>query len=131
MALGMATGLRNARLDAISTFAGSGAIIRVYDGTRPATGGTATTKLAELSISGALAAAASGGALTMNAITQDSSADNTGTATWARILKSDGTTFVADCSVGTSGADINFATVSFVAGAAIQITSFVLTEGNA
>lgn len=133
MALGMATGLRNARLDAISTYAGSDAIIRIYDGARPATGGAPTTKLAELTVSGALAAAAAGGTLTVNAITSDPSADATGTATWARILKSDGTTFVTDCSVGdgTPSEDINFATTSFVAGAAIQITSFVLTEGNA
>lgn len=131
MALGMATALRNARLDAIATFAGSGALLRIYDGTRPATGGTATTKLAELTLGSPLAPAASGGVLTLNAITQDSSADATGTATWGRIVKADGTTHVMDVSVGTSGADINFATVSFVAGAAVQVTSATITEGNA
>ena len=131
MALGMAAALRNARLDAISTFAGSGALLRIYDGSRPATGGTATTLLAELTLGSPLAPAASGGVLTLNAITQDSSANATGTATWGRIVKSDGTTFVTDCSVGTSGSDINFATVSFVSGAAVQVTSATITEGNA
>ena len=131
MALGMAVGLRNARLDAITTFAGGSALLRIYDGTRPATGGAATTLLAELTCNATFAPAASGGTLTLNAITQDSSANATGTATWARIVKSDGTTHVVDCSVGTSGADINLNTTSIVAGAAVAVTSAVLTEGNA
>lgn len=131
MAVGMAVNLRNARLDEITAFAGANALLRIYDGSRPATGGAATTLLAELTCSSALAAAASAGALTFNAITQDSSANATGTATWARIVKSDGTTHVLDCSVGTSGADINLNTTSIVAGAAVSVTSAVITEGNA
>lgn len=131
MAVGMASGLRNARLDAITTFAGGSCLVRIYDGSRPATGGTATTLLAELTCNATFAPAASGGTLTLNAITQDSSANATGTATWARIVKSDGTTFVLDCSVGTSGADINLNTTSIVSGAAVSITSAVFTEGNA
>jgi hypothetical protein len=38
---------------------------------------------------------------------------------------------VLDCSVGTSGADINLNTTSIVTGAAVSVTSAVLTEGNA
>ncbi len=131
MTLGMAVPLRNARLDAITAFAGANAKLRIYDGSRPATGGTATTLLAELTCNATFAPAASGGALTLNAITGDTTADATGTATWARIVKSDGTTHVADCSVGTSGADINLNTTSIVAGAAVTVTSAVITEGNA
>jgi hypothetical protein len=127
----MASGLRNARLDAITTFAGGSCLLRIYDGSRPATGGTATTLLAELTCNATFAPSASGGTLTLNAITQDSSANATGTATWARIVKSDGTTHVLDCSVGTSGADINLNTTSIVSGAAVSITSAVFTEGNA
>lgn len=130
MTVGMVTNLRNARLDAITTFASTGAKIRIYSGSRPATGGTATTQLAELTITGALGAAAAAGVLTLNTITGDTSADATGTASWARILKSDGTTIVMDCSVGTSGADINLNTTSIVAGAAVNITSAAITEGN-
>jgi hypothetical protein len=55
--------------------------VRIYSGTRPATGGTATTQLAELPCNATFAPAASGGVLTMNAITSDASADATGTAT--------------------------------------------------
>jgi hypothetical protein len=131
MTVGFPASLRNARLDEITTAAGASALLRIYDGTRPATGGTATTLLAELTCNATFAPAASGGTLTLNAITQDSSANATGTATWARIVKSDGTTFVLDCSVGTSGADINLTTVSIVAAAAVSVTSAVFTEGNA
>jgi hypothetical protein len=130
MAIGMATALRNARLDAITTFAGGSALLRIYSGTQPATGGTATTLLAELTCNATFAPAASGGVLTLNAITQDTSANATGTATWARIVKSDGTTHVLDCTVGTSGADIILNSVAISSGAAVSVTSAVLTEAN-
>lgn len=131
MAMGMAAGLRNARLDAITTFAGASAKLRIYNGSRPATGGTATTLLAELTCNTTFAPGASGGVLTLNSITADATADATGTATWARLVKSDGTTHVADFDVGTSGSDINLNTTSIVSGAQVSVTSFTITEANA
>lgn len=128
-ALGYSTALRNAQMDAITTAIGSNGLLRIYDGSRPATGGTATTLLAQLALSATAAAAASGGVLTFNAISNDSSADATGTATWSRIATSGGTA-VIDGSVGTSGADINFNTTSFVSGAVIAVTSLTITHGN-
>jgi len=130
MTVGMVTTLRNARLDAITTFVGASGKLRIYSGTRPATGGAITTLLAELTLNATFAPAASGGVLTLNSITGDASADATGTATWARIFKSDGTTICLDCSVGTSGADINLSTTSLVTGAAVNVTSATITEGN-
>lgn len=130
MALALSATLRNNRADAITTFAGGSALLRIYSGSRPATAGTATTLLAELTCNATFAAAASGGVLTLNAITQDSSANATGTATWFRIVKSDGTTFVLDGDVGTSGSDLNLNTTSIVSGGPVAVTSFVLTEGN-
>lgn len=130
MAVGMVTGLRNARLDAITTFVGASGKLRIYAGSRPATGGTATTLLAELTLGSTFAPAASGGVLTLNAITGDTSADATGTATWARVFKSDGTTICFDMSVGTSGADLNLTTTSIVSGAAVNVTSATITEAN-
>lgn len=130
MSVGLATTLRNARADAITTAAGASAKLRIYNGSRPATGGTVTTLLAELTCNATFAPAASGGVLTLNAITGDTSADATGTATWARIVTSGGT-FVLDCSVGTAAADIILATTSLVAAAAVTVTSAVFTEGNA
>jgi hypothetical protein len=131
MAIAYSTAIRNARMDAITTAAGASALLRIYDGTRPATGGTATTLLAELTCNATFAPAASGGVLTLNSITQDSSANATGTATWFRIVKSDGTTHVLDGSVGTSGSDLNLTTTSIVATQPVSVSSFVLTEGNA
>lgn len=122
--------VRNAMLDALTTFTGTTAKLRIYSGTRPATGGTATTLLAELTCNATFAPAASGGVLTLNAITSDSAADSTGTATWFRIVKTDGTTHVMDGNVGTSGSDLNMSSVSFVAGAVIAVSSFVVTGGN-
>ncbi len=122
--------LRTAMMDAITTRAGNAALLRIYDGSRPATGGTATTLLAELTCGTPFAAGASSGVLTLGAITQDSSANATGTATWFRIVKADGTTHVLDGNVGTSGSDLNLTTASIVATQPVSVTSFVLTEGN-
>lgn len=130
MTLGYSTTLRNAQLDQITTAVGASGKLRIYDGTRPATGGTATTLLAELPCSATFAPAASGGVLTVNAITTDASADATGTATWFRVVTS-ANAFVMDGSVGTSGADLNLNSVSLTAGGSVAVTSFTITAGNA
>lgn len=129
MALGYVTNLRNAKQNAITTAVGGSALLRIYSGTRPATGGTATTLLAELTCNATFAPAASGGVLTLNAITQDSSADATGTASWFRILTSAAVAQI-DGNVGTSGSDLNLTTTSIVATQPVSITSFTITEGN-
>jgi hypothetical protein len=69
--------------------------------------------------------------LTYNAIAADASANATGTATWFRIVQSDGSTHVMDGSVDTSGADLNLNTTSIVAGANVSISSATITAGNA
>jgi len=117
-------------LDAITASAGTLAKLRIYNGTRPATGGTATTLLAELICNATFAPASSAGVLTLNAISQCASAAATGTASWFRIVKTDGTTFVLDGDVGVSGSDLNLVTTSIVATQVVSVTSFVLTEGN-
>ncbi len=122
--------LRDAMLDAITTRAGNAALLRIYDGSRPATGGTATTLLAELTCGSPFAGAAVNGVLTANAITQDSAANATGTATWFRIVQSDGSTHVMDGNVGTSGSDLNLTTNSIVQNQPVSVTSFVINEGN-
>lgn len=128
MALAFSTTLRDARLTAIVTAIGTSGKVRIYSGTRPATGGTATTQLAELPLS-ATAGTVTGQVLTMSAITTDSSADATGTASWFRILTS-ANVAVIDGNVGTSGSDLNLNTVSIVSGGPVAISSFTITEGN-
>jgi hypothetical protein len=129
MALAYSAAVRNAMLDAITTAAGGSALLSIYDGTRPATGGAATTLLAQLTCNATFAPSASGGVLTLNAITQDSSANATGTATWFRITTS-GATHVLDGNVGTSGSDLNLSSTAIVSTQPVSVTSFVITEGN-
>jgi hypothetical protein len=128
------TALRNSRLDAITTRAGASALLKLYTGTQATDANTALgaqTLLGTLTCNGTFAPSASGGTLTLNSISDDTSADATGTATWFRLLKSDATTVVCDGSVGTSGADLNLNTTSIQSGATISVTSAVFTEGNA
>ena len=129
MALAFASTLRNNRLDQITSAVGASGLLRIYDGTRPATGGAATTLLAELTCNATFAPGAAAGVLTLNAITQDSSANATGTATWFRITTSGGTA-VVDGNVGTSGSDLNLTTTSIVSTQPGSVSSFTITEGN-
>lgn len=127
--------IRNARLnvirDAIDA-GGSAGVLEIYSGSRPATGGTATTLLGTLTFSTPSAPDASGGELTFNSITEDSSANASGTASWARITDGNGT-FVMDMNVGESGsgAQIILNTVTIVEGGPIRVTSGSIVEGNA
>jgi hypothetical protein len=133
MSLTLSTAARNARVDALVDLVdgGSGAgKVRIYDGSRPAGPGTAVsgqTLLAELTFTDPAFGAGSSGVATASSITSDSSADATGTASWARILDSNNVA-VWDCSVGTSGSDINLSSVSIVAGGTVSITSWTVTD---
>lgn len=133
MALQYSTSLRNSRADATATAIGSAGVLRLYTSPRPANVGTAITTqtlLAELTCGSPFAPAASGGVLTANSITQDSSANNTGTAAWFRLFTSGGTA-VVDGDVGVTGSDLNLNTTSIVSGGPVQVTSAVFTEGGA
>jgi hypothetical protein len=131
MALGLATALRTTRAtDIVNAIdAGTAGLLRIYDGVRPATGGSVTNLLAELTLSDPCGTVTNG-VLTFSAITQDASANATGTATWFRIVTS-AAAFVLDGGVGTSGADLNLTTTSVTTGQPVQVTSLVFTEGNA
>lgn len=129
--VGLPVALRNSRLDAITTFAGTSCHLKIYSGTQPATGGAEGTVLANFTLSAsAFAPAASGGVLTVN-LPADVNASATGTASWARIYKSDGTTIVMDLNVGTSAASVILNSTSITSGVACSITSIQITEGNA
>lgn len=129
MALGFSTTLRNARADAITTNVGSAAKFQIYDGTRPATGAAITSqvKLAEFTLGTPFASAASSGVLTLN-LPANTTGLAAGTATWGRIVKSDGTTFVMDL---TAGSDFTLNTTTVSVGLTMQVTAASITEGNA
>lgn len=133
MAIGLNATLRNNMLDEITARAGGSALLRIYDGSQPATGGAATTLLAELTCNATFAPGASGGTLTLNAITADSSANASGTATWFRIVASDGTTHVLDGTVTATsgGGDMELSSTSIAAGDSVSITSATFDIGNA
>ena len=137
MALGFTAVLQRNRLDEITAVidAGAGAgRLRIYDGSRPADADTAVsgqTILAELTFSVTSFPPASGtpGTLTANAITDDSSANATGTASWFRVVD-DATGVAMDGDVGTSGSDLNLNSVAISIGIAVSVSSMVLTAGN-
>lgn len=134
MALKLSTTARNGLGDALITALGNGCLIKLYTGTRPTNPGTAlsgNTLLGTLTCASPPAPAASSGAVTFSAITQDSAADATGTATFFRIFKSDATTAVIDGDVSTSGSDLNLNTTSIVIGGPISVSSCVLTMPGA
>ena len=66
-------------------------------------------------------------AKTANAITADSAADATGTATWFRLVIP-GDTAIIDGSVGTSGTDLVLNVTSIVAGVEVAVISFVVSQ---
>lgn len=132
MTLSIVTATRNNMLDEITGDIGASGLLRIYDGTPPTSANDAlsgNTLLATLPLSATAAPAASGGVLTYSSITDDSSADATGTASFFRVLTS-GAAAVAQGSVGTSGEDINLNTVSIVAGGNVAVSSLVWTAGN-
>src|SRR4051794_39788313 len=103
-ALRLSNAAVSAEADALARLLDNG-YLRIYSGTQPATADTAlsgNTLLAELRANATSAPAAVAGVLTFNAVTSDTANDATGTATFYRAFKSDGTTGVMDGSVGTS-----------------------------
>ena len=132
MTTGYSTTLRNSQLDAITTAVGNAGKLAIYDGTRPATGGAATTKLAELTLGTPFAAAASGASLSPT-LPSNTNGLAASTATWFRITTSGGT-FVIDGSVTATGGggDLQLNTTAIVTGTNnVAITAFTISRGNA
>lgn len=116
---------RNLALNAALDVLNSGSIL-ILDGTQATDADTAIgaqVTLAQLTFGATAWAAASAASKAANSITQDSSADATGTATWYR-MRTSGATAVWDGSCGTSSANLVFNSVAIQSGAAVQITSF-------
>lgn len=132
MAISYAGTLKNTRLDAVDTAIGASGFLRIYDGTPPANADTAlsgNTLLAELALSATAFAAASGGTMSANAISDDTAANATGTASFFRLVTSGGTAIVQG-SVGAGSGDLDLNTVSITINANVSVTSMVITAGN-
>ncbi len=116
---------KNTMADALATSLNSG-YLRIYNGTKPATADTAlsgNTLLAELRFNATAAPSAVAGLLTFNAITQDSSNDASGTATFFRAFRSNGTTVEFQGVAGTSGAALIMSSTTITAGGTTAVSS--------
>lgn len=107
--------------------------IRIYSGTAPADANAAlsgNTVLAELPCAAtpfsSFTTVGANERATFGAITPDNSADNTGAATFWRLLDNAGTTTKMQGSVGTTGADLNLNTTAITAGSTVSINSGVI-----
>lgn len=120
MAITHTTATRNALANAINTAANAGAgaaqlVIMT----------SADAEVATLVMSDPAYGAASSGSITANAIADDTSATG-GTAALFKVTDSAGTE-VYRGSVGTSGADLNFSSLTFGAGDTVSVSSLVYT----
>lgn len=130
MAVSYAVGVRNDRLDVITTRAGADAKLRIYSGARPAVGsGPSGVLLAELTCGSPFAPPATGGVLTANPITSDFALVS-GEASWFRLVTSGGAT-VLDGDVGTANADLILNNTAFIEGGAVAVNSLQITGANA
>lgn len=134
--MSFSTGLRNDRSNAILTRLEDGAgnaNIQFYTGTKPSTGGAITDQvLLGTCQMPSPAGSVSGPTFTAGAISDDISADATGTCTWCRVTSCQ-SAFVMDLDVtDTNGAGpCKLTSTSIIQGGKITIASFTITEGNA
>jgi hypothetical protein len=133
MALQLAVSTRNARLDAIETDAGTSAVLKIRTGAQPADCAAADsgTVLATLNLPSDWMAAASSGSKAKSGTWQDASADASGTAAHFRLYKSDGTTCIAQGSVGQGSGDLSLDNTVLAAGQSVTVNTFTITDGNA
>ena len=133
MSIGLVQAVRNSRLDVILDALDAGSsngYIEFYAGTQPVTGGTATTLLGTVTLADP-AGTIGTGVLTFDTITDDVSADATGTVTWCRFFDSDANIVLdGDCGNVASSALVKFDNPDLIAGGTIHIASGTLTEAN-
>lgn len=124
MAVTYTNAVKIARMNAVTTAAGTTAVLEI--------GTTAMgTVLATIALNNPIAAAATGaGVLTLSGFPKsDTSADATGTAAAARIrTATGGTDIITGLTVGLSGSDINLDSLSITAGQTVTINSAVFTH---
>jgi len=127
MPLRLATGARNAAVDAITGLVGSTGTLKIYSGAQPATPADAATGtlLATVSL-GAWAAGSSGTATGADPASVNAVA--TGTAGWFRAASSGGTVvFDGDVTATGAGGVMQLSSTSLVSGGAVDLTAVSLT----
>lgn len=105
--------------------------VKLYSGTRPATVATAlsgNTLLATWTFDATpWTAGASDGVYNWADSPQSVAPAASGTATWARLFKSDGTTAVIDIDAGTSGTELILGSTTVTVGVNISLTALSIT----
>lgn len=132
MAIGVNVTARNAYANSIKTLIDAGGVsgyIEIYTGTRPATGGAATTLLSSHTLSYPCGNVV-GPKLTFSAIGSDMSAIGGGVPSWLRIYDSNGNQAV-DGSAGGNGNDIVVVPNTIGSGNRVDINSLEMTLGDA
>lgn len=108
-------------------------VLEIYTGSMPASmgGAISDTLLATLTLT-ATVGTESGGVITFDTITDDSSADASGDAGWCRVLDRDGSeaAYFTISAAGGSG-EIQFNSISVVAGVPVAVSSLTVTVGGA
>lgn len=135
MTVQLSTAIRNARMDAIETTIGTSAKVMIYTGSMPANCAAATTGtlLAQFNLASDWAGAASAGSKSFSATPLSATAGATGVAGYYRVFASDGTTCGMQGTVTASGGggDITIDNTSISITQTVNITSWVMTDGNA
>jgi hypothetical protein len=123
MAVTYTTAVKNARLDAVTTAAGTTAVLEI------GTTGMASI-LATINLGNPIAAGAASGVLTLAGFPRsDTSADNTGTAAAARIRTATaGTDIITGLTVGTTGTDVVLDSTAITATQTVTINSATITH---
>ena len=124
-------GTRDAQQQGLITYAGSGAIISIYQGTQPANANTAIsgqTLLVSLTVTGSFGTD-SNGTITLGSVASGT-AVATGTAQFFRIFKSDNSTVIMDGTVGLTGCDMNLNNTSIDTTQVVSISSGTIIRAN-
>lgn len=134
---------RDAAAEAVAALVNGGKL-RIYSGSAPADANAAlsgNTLLAELTMGNPAFGAAAAGVVTANAVTSDSSADNTGIPSFFRILTSaDAVVYQGDAGDAAYGAHsarelqltdltgTHDGTAQIIAGVAVSVSSLTLSQ---
>ena len=115
--------VKQARMNAVTTAAGTTAVLQV------GTTGMATV-LATFTLNNPIAGASTGaGVLTLSGFPKNATASATGTAAAARLrTAAGGTDIITGLTVGTSGADINLDSLSITNGQTVTLNSAAITH---
>jgi hypothetical protein len=132
MAIQLSVAVRNARLDAFETTAGTSAKLRILSGAAPADCATAQsgTLLCEIALPSDYLAAAASGSKAKSGTWQGTGAA-AGTAAHFRIVDNAGTTCHMQGTVGTSGTDMTLDNTSIAVSQVVTVNTFTISDANA